>query len=73
MFKKKQAEHANIDTKHVVSSNELEPYKQPMVFLFDAEEAVVETLKELRFNSFEGSFGSTIKVNNKNHEENFKA
>ncbi|GAB3097806.1 hypothetical protein G8770_15215 [Aestuariicella hydrocarbonica] len=71
MFKKKQVEHANIDTKHVVSSNELEPYKQPMVFLFDAEEAVVETLKELRFNSFEGSFGSIIKVNNKNHEEKF--
>lgn len=69
MFKKKQEEHASINNKRGVSQNELEPYEQPMVFLFDAEKAVVETLKELRFNSFEGSFGSVIKVNNKNYEE----
>lgn len=71
MFEKKPKEPANIDTKQVASKNDLEPYKQPMVFLFDVEEPVVEKLKELRFNSFEGSFGSTIKVNNRNHEEKF--
>jgi hypothetical protein len=42
-----------------------------MVFLFDVEKAVVETLRELRINNFEGSFGSRIKVNNRNHEEKF--
>ena len=71
MFKKKPKEHANVDTKQVVSKNNVEPYKQPMVFLFDVEEAVVETLKDLRFNSFEGSFGSIIQVNNRNHEEKY--
>lgn len=71
MFKNKAKELANIDAKQAASNNDLEPYKQPMVFLFDVEEAVVETLKELRFNSFEGSFGSIIKVNNRNHEEKY--
>lgn len=71
MFKKKPKELANIDTKQAVRKNDLEPYKQPMVFLFDVEETVVERLKELRFNSFEGSFGSIIKVNNRNHEKKY--
>lgn len=60
-----------MDTKQVVSQDDLEPYKQPMVFLFDFEDEVVEKLKELRINYYEGSFGSTVKVNNKNHEEKF--
>lgn len=60
-----------MDTKQVAGEDGLKPYKQPMVFLFDFEEAVVEKLKELRYNSYEGSFGSTVKVNNKNHEKKF--
>lgn len=71
MFKKKPKELANKSTGQVDSKNDIEPYKQPMVFLFDVEKTVVEKLKELRFNSFEGSFGSIIKVNNRNNEEKF--
>jgi len=70
-FKKKTKEDASMDTMVVVSKDELEPYRQPMVFLFDFEKEVVGKLKELRINSYEGSFGSTVKVNNKNHEEKF--
>lgn len=60
-----------MDTKQVISQDDLEPYKQPMVFLFDFEDEVVEKLKDLRINYYEGSFGATVKVNNKNHEEKF--
>ena len=34
---KKPKEHINIEAKQVASANELEPYKQPMFFLFDDE------------------------------------
>ncbi|WP_374964349.1 hypothetical protein [Spongiibacter tropicus] len=71
MFKKKPKEHGNMDTKQVVCKDDLEPYRQPMVFLFDVEEAVAEKLNELRINSYKGSFGSIIEVKNKNHEEKF--
>ena len=71
MLKKKQAKNVDIDIKQSVCSSELEPYKQPMVFLFDVEYTVFETLKKLRFNSFNGSFGSIVKVNNKKHEKKF--
>jgi hypothetical protein len=71
MFNKKTKEDTSMETKQVASENTLEPYKQPMVFLFDFEEAVVEELTKLRINSFEGSFGATVKVNNKQHEQKF--
>ncbi len=71
MFKKKPKEQTSMDAKQVAVEDSLKPYKQPMVFLFDFEEAVVEKLKEIRINSYEGSFGSTVKVNNKNNEKKF--
>ncbi|WP_177167686.1 hypothetical protein [Nitrosomonas marina] len=69
MFKKEPKVHVSMDTKQFVSKDDLEPYIQPMVFLFDFEEDVVGKLKDLRINCYEGSFGATVKVNNKKHEE----
>lgn len=71
MFKNKTKEDTSMDTKQVVNENVLEPYKLPMVFLFDCEEAVAEELTKLRINNFKGSFGATVKVNNKQHEKKF--
>ncbi len=71
MFKKKSKEDTSMDKKQVSSENVLEPYKQPMVFLFDFEEAILEELKKLRINSYKGSFGAKVKVNNKQFEQKF--
>lgn len=71
MFEKKPKEHVNTDMKNVSGDDSVEPYKQPMVFLFDFEEAVVAKLKELRINAYQGSFGATVRVNNKNHDQKF--
>lgn len=71
MFKKKPKENATIDSENVTGKDYLEPYKKPMVFLFDFEESVEDKLKQLRINSHMGSFGTTVKVNNKKHDEKF--
>ena len=64
---KNEDENPKADVK--ISDDVLEPHKKPIVFLFDFEEDVKQKLKELRFNCFTGSFGSTIKVENQKHEE----
>jgi hypothetical protein len=46
-----------------------EPHKRPMVCLFDFEEDVEKELKNLRFNYVTASFGATVKVANRQHEE----
>ncbi|MFB1101531.1 hypothetical protein ACEWGJ_03025 [Vibrio diabolicus] len=46
-----------------------EPHKHPMICLFDFEEDVEKELENLRFNYVTASFGSTVKVANKRHEE----
>ena len=68
-FKKKKtkSEGTGVEVKDLGES--VEPHKLPMVFLFDFEEGVERELKELRLNYFTGSFGSTVKVENKRHEE----
>jgi len=46
-----------------------EPYKHPMICLFDFEEDVEKEIKELRFNYVTASFGATVKVENQQYEE----
>lgn len=46
-----------------------EAHKYPMICLFDFEEDVEKELENLRFNYVTASFGSTVKVANKLHEE----
>ncbi|EKO3672439.1 hypothetical protein M3923_001082 [Vibrio metschnikovii] len=46
-----------------------EPYKKPMICLFDFGEDVEKELENLRFNYVTASFGSTVKVANKGYEE----
>lgn len=69
MFKKKQKKTGNEDVQNEYCIDTLEPYKQPMVFLFDVEEAVEKELQKLRINYFTGSFGVNVKVNNNRHDE----
>ncbi|NYT47439.1 MAG: hypothetical protein H0A75_07560 [Candidatus Methanofishera endochildressiae] len=46
-----------------------EPHKHPMICLFDIEKDVEDELDKLGFNYVNASFGSTVKVSNKMHEE----
>lgn len=69
MLKNNPKEPVSTNSKQTISKTYLEPHKQPMVFLFDVEKTVVEKLKELRFNVFEGSLGHKIKVDNRNYEQ----
>ncbi|MGL6511267.1 hypothetical protein ACSZNJ_16445 [Aeromonas hydrophila] len=71
MFKIKQKGLTDMGSKQVLCKDVLEPHVKPMVFLFDVEKAVVESLKELRINSVEGSFGRRIRVNNEYNEQKF--
>lgn len=71
MFKKKPKDNGSVGVNLEVCNDNLDPHKQPMVFLFDFEESVVQKLKELRINNYVGSFGATIKVDNKNREQKF--
>lgn len=69
MFKKIKQKTNNENVEVEATNSDLEPHKQPMIFLFDFEEEVERQLKELRLNYFTGSFGATVKVENKRHEE----
>lgn len=46
-------------------------HKKPMVCLFDCEDAIVGKLKELKIGGYNGSMGSSVRVNNKSNEEKF--
>lgn len=59
----------NTDTQKAAADEHPEPYKKPITFLFDFDKAVVDRLKELRVDIYEGSLGSTVHVKNKSHEQ----
>lgn len=71
IFNKKTKEDVGMDNNKIVSENILELYKKPMVFLFDCEDLVAEELTKLGINNFKGSFGSTVRVNNKQYEQKY--
>lgn len=71
MFRNKPKRESETDAKQIASGEGHDPYKKPMVFLFDFDESVVKKLKELRINTFEGSFGCTLKVKNKQYERKY--
>ncbi|GAB2891107.1 hypothetical protein ACCI51_03050 [Microbulbifer echini] len=58
-------------TEKDIRNHPLEPYEQPMVFLFDFDDTVIEKLNKLRINSQKGSFGAAVNVNNKQHEKKY--
>ena len=53
------------------SINESATHKHPMICAFDLPEIFELELKRLKFNYELGSFGSCVKVNNKNHEKKY--
>ena len=51
------------------SEEQVNIHQHPMICLFDFEEEVIKELERLRFNCVTASFGTNIKVNNKQYEE----
>lgn len=69
MFRKpKQNENEELVEETTLSTVE-EPHRHPMICLFDFDGDVEKELKKFRFNYITASFGSTVKVANKRHEE----
>ena len=46
-----------------------EMHQHPMIFLFDFHDDIQQELERLKFNCVKGSFGSSIRVNNKQYAE----
>lgn len=69
MFKLPKSKSNDDSSKEEISTLTKEPYKHPMICLFDIEKDVEDELDKLNFNYVNASFGSTVKVSNAKHEE----
>jgi hypothetical protein len=69
MFKRQKSKIKEDTLEEEVPKEAKEPHKHPMICLFDIEKDVENELKKLNFNYVNASFGSTVKVSNKRHEE----
>ena len=69
MFKLPKSKSKDDTFEEEVSTPAKEPHKHPMICLFDIEKNVEDELEKLNFNYVNASFGSTVKVSNKRHEE----
>jgi hypothetical protein len=69
MFKLPKSKSKDDTFEEEISKPAKEPHKHPMICLFDIEKNVECELEKLNFNYINASFGSTVKVGNKRHEE----
>ena len=69
MFGIPKSKHKYKPAEEVATVSMEEPYKHPMICLFDFEESVEKELQNLRFNYITASFGSTVKVSNQQYQE----
>jgi len=71
MFKIPKSKSKDDTFEEEISIQVKEPHKHPLICLFDVEKEVEDELEKLNFNYESASFGSTVKVSNKRHDEKF--